>query len=74
MVEDVIGKMSADKKAEHRSRIAIEFGDFRRDLERLVSKMYVDHFTDDLTKSPEYASIVDSAAKLEQATLERYKP
>jgi len=74
MAEDVIGKMSEDARAEHREQIAQQFASFRRTLDGLASRIYVDHFTEDLTESPEYATIIDGIAKLEQIALEKYRP
>ena len=73
-MSDVIELMPKEVRAEHRAKIAEEFADFRRGLDDLVSRMYTDHFTDELKRSPEYATIVEAADKLKQTILEMYKP
>lgn len=69
---DTMLNMSEERKAKHREQIAQRFASFRRYLDGLASNMYTDHFTDDLRKSPEYATMLDTVANWERAVLEKY--
>ena len=65
--------LSEDEKAKHIERIAQRFANFRGNLDWLAEKMYVDHFTEDPKKSPEYVAIVDATANWERNVLEKYR-
>ena len=69
-----VSNISEERKAEHREQIVQQFASFRESLDLLVSRMYTNHFTDDLRKSSEYVTIVDVAANWERAVLEKYGP
>lgn len=73
MADDVIAMMTKEAKAKHREEIERQFGEFKRSLEGLATRMYVDHFLDDIRNSSEYTIMTDLANRLEKVFLEKYK-
>lgn len=66
--------LTDDEKAKHREQIVERFQRFRRDLGDLTDNMYTSHFTEEFRESPEYITILDAVARLEQTALEKYMP